>query len=154
MKKKEKEVPPAFWLNRQLTRLNCRWIMYYLIRFERHLRGKSWDASTDTRYFILEIIFIMEEGLKRSSEAGCVSYLWGKEGPTVGWRATTAGDVAVVRHRPLLAQRGTARCRFSYAILHSNTDTTFYHRWTHRPAAQFDRHYSLSPALCYYYRCT
>lgn len=41
----------------------------------------------------------------------CVLYLGGEEGPAVGGGAGAACAVAVVRHRPLVAGRGTARCK-------------------------------------------
>lgn len=45
-----------------------------------------------------------------------LSYLRGQEGPAVGGGAAAAGAVAVVRHRPLQAQLGTARCGFSCMV--------------------------------------
>lgn len=47
---------------------------------------------------------------------GCF-YLRGEEGPAVGGGAAAACAVAAVRHRPLLAQVGTARNRSSFDIL-------------------------------------
>lgn len=41
----------------------------------------------------------------------CVLYLGGEEGPAVGGGAGAACAVAVVGHRPLVARRGTARCK-------------------------------------------
>lgn len=87
------------------------------------------------------MIFTMEKGWKRICEPACVSYLWGKEGPTVGGRAAAACAVAVVRHRPLLAQRGTARYRFSCLILQTTTETAYSIIDEHRPEAEFTRNY-------------
>lgn len=53
-----------------------------------------------------------------------MSYLRGKEGPTVGGRAAAACAVAVVGHRPLLDQTRTAGCRLSSWILQTTTETT------------------------------
>lgn len=43
-------------------------------------------------------------------------YLGGEEGPAVGGRAGAACAVAVVRHRPLVARRGTARCKILFLL--------------------------------------
>lgn len=90
--------------------------------------GRLRDASTDMPYFkwklyswareitILQIISRHTELQVSVSWAGSLSYLGGEEGPAVGWGATAACAVAVVRHRPLQAQFGTARCRISFMI--------------------------------------
>lgn len=53
------------------------------------------------------------------------TYLRGEEGPAVGRRAAAAGAVAVVRHRPLQAPLGTARCRYS-SNLQTTTETCLH----------------------------
>lgn len=52
------------------------------------------------------------------------AHLGGEEGPAVGGGAAAACAVVAVRHRPLLAEVGTARDGFKlYEILHMTTET-------------------------------
>lgn len=61
---------------------------------------------------------------RATSKLSRVSWVWlpylrGEEGPAVGGGAGAAAcAVAVVRHRPLQAPFGTARCRFSWVIFY------------------------------------
>ncbi len=88
----------------------------------------SLGAQADMPYF--KWIHIHEQGKQPPSKAhpgaqtfrqsppelGLLSYLGGEQGPAVGRGAAAACAVAVVRHRPLQAPLGTARCRLSFMI--------------------------------------
>lgn len=86
--------------------------------------GKLKGGSTDMPYFkwthiqitILQSVSRRRELQAEFPELGLLSYLGGEEGPAVGRGAAAACAVAVVRHRPLQAPLGTARCRFSFMI--------------------------------------